>query len=96
VTGTVISEEKGKNDTKWTIRVTNSSGKIAFFIRPQVTVSGREVMPSFWSENYFTLAPSESTMVTVTCPAAQLKGGPAMLRLSAWNVKAKEIKLGLK
>jgi beta-galactosidase/beta-glucuronidase len=96
VTGAVISEERGKNITKWTIRVTNSSGKIAFFIRPQVIISGKEVLPSFWSESYFTLAPSESTTVTVTCPAAQLKSGPAILRLSGWNVKATEMKLGLK
>ncbi len=96
ITAAIIAEEKGKNDNKWTIRITNPSGRIAFFIRPQVTVNGKEVLPSFWSGSYFTLAPSESTVVTVTCPAVQLKGGSPVLRLSGWNVKPSEFKLAPK
>ncbi len=61
----VLKEEKGKNDHEWNVRITNSTGKIAFFIRPQLMSGGEEILPSFWSGSYFTLAPGESTEVTV-------------------------------
>ncbi len=89
----ILKDEKGKHDREWTIRITNSTGKIAFFIRPQVMAGGAEILPSFWSESYFTLAPSETTTVTVTCPLAKLTGMVPVLKVSGWNVQAKEISL---
>jgi beta-galactosidase/beta-glucuronidase len=88
---TELKEEKGKIDNKWTIQVTNNSGKIAFFIRPQLILYGEEVLPSFWSESYFTLAPGESTTVSVTCPSANLGNADPVLKVSGWNVPAVEM-----
>jgi hypothetical protein len=88
-----VKEENGKVNNKWTVRITNPSDKIAFFIRPQVISGGKEVLPSFWSESYFTLAPNESTTVTVTCPLAQLKDSSLVLIVSGWNVAKTEILL---
>jgi hypothetical protein len=93
---TVIKENKGKSDPEWTIRITNSTSKIAFFIRPQLMLSGEEILPSFWSESYFTLAPGESADVTITCPSTKLADAEPVLRVSGWNVPATEIGLGKK
>jgi beta-galactosidase/beta-glucuronidase len=89
----VLKEENGKHDRKWVLQVTNSSDKIAFFIRPQVMAGGEEILPSFWSESYFTLAPTETTTITVTCPLVKLIGRTPVLKVSGWNVTAKEISL---
>lgn len=89
----VLNTVKGKSDRKWTIQVTNNSGKIAFFIRPQVMDGNEEVLPSFWSESYFTLAPGETTSVTVTCPLAKLTGKSPVLKISGWNMEAKQLNL---
>jgi hypothetical protein len=93
VTVTRIKDVKGKNDRTWTFKITNSSDRIAFFIRPQLISGGEELLPCYWSENYFTLAPSESTTVTVTSPVAILKEGKPILKVSGWNVAAKEMVL---
>jgi hypothetical protein len=82
----VLKTEKMKNETRWTIQVTNLTGKLAFFIRPQVMVDGEEVLPSFWNENYFTLTPSETTTLTVSCPLVKVNGRKPQLKISGWNV----------
>lgn len=82
----LLKTEKTGGDTKWTFQVTNQTGKIAFFIRPQLMISGAEVLPSFWSDSYFTLAPSATTTITVSCPAVKSKGSKPELKISGWNV----------
>jgi hypothetical protein len=87
----VVIGVNGKSEKSWTIQITNTSNKIAFFIRPQMIVDGEEVLPSYWTANYFTLAPSETTTVTVECPKAKLNGNSPVLKISGWNVDPKEV-----
>jgi hypothetical protein len=87
VTVSILNEDRGKNSNKYAIKVTNNSGKIAFFIRPQLIVKREEVLPSYWSAGYFTLAPSESMTITVSCPLVKLDGGRPVLKVSGWNVE---------
>ncbi len=76
----VLSSEKSKSENKWTLQITNNSDKVAFFVRPQLMRNGDEVMPSYWTNNYFTLAPHEHVTVSVTAPLAKLeKGTPTVL-----------------
>jgi hypothetical protein len=89
----VLSSVKGKNETSWTIKITNASDKVAFFIRPQLMVANEEVLPAYWTSSYFTLAPSETTILTVSCPKAGLKDAKPDLAVSGWNVVKKVIKL---
>jgi hypothetical protein len=89
----VLKKGEGRTEKSWTIRVNNSTGRIAFFIRPQVLVNGEEVLPSYWSGSYFTLAPGESTTVTVGCPLEKLGTANPVLKVSGWNVPAQIIKL---
>jgi hypothetical protein len=85
---TVLKSEDSHNDRTWKIQIRNNSSKIAFFIRPQILINEEEILPSFWSQGYITLAPGEKTEVTVTCPEAKLKGGDPVLKVSGWNVPA--------
>jgi hypothetical protein len=89
----VLSTIKGKNETIWSIQLTNKTNKIAFFIRPQLMVNGEEVLPSYWTSGYFTLAPSETTTVSVSCPLVKINDKIKTIKISGWNVAAREISL---
>lgn len=89
----VISSVKGKSENSWTIQITNNSDKLAFFIRPQLMVAEDEVLPSYWTSNYFTLAPSETTTVIVSCPIVKLNGRNPAVKISGWNVNNQELLL---
>jgi hypothetical protein len=82
----ILKSEKLKSDNRWTIQVTNNSDRVAFFVRPQLMTDGAEVLPTFWSDNYFTLAPSETTTVIVSCPLVNINGKKPELKISGWNV----------
>ena len=64
----LVSSKKGKSDRSWTIKLTNNTNKLAFFVRPQLMADGVEALPGFWSANYVTLAPSETITLRVSCP----------------------------
>jgi hypothetical protein len=89
----VLTSVKGKSENNWTIQITNATNKMAFFIRPQLLSEGEEVLPSYWSANYFTLAPSETITTTVGCPVAILKGKNPAISISGWNVNQQEMVL---
>jgi hypothetical protein len=88
-----IREGKVRTDRVWNFNITNSTEKIAFFIRPQIMSAGKEILPSFWSGSYFTLAPGESKEVTVSCPSSELTGESPVLKVSGWNVPVTEVGL---
>ncbi|NSW95913.1 MAG: hypothetical protein HPY62_14480, partial [Bacteroidales bacterium] len=90
---TVVNSVRLKATREWTLRITNPSDKLAFFIRPQLMMNGEEVLPSFWSGNYFTLAPSETVTVKVSCPEEKISKGIPSLRISGWNVGPQVINL---
>lgn len=83
----LLKTVKGKNETKWRFQFTNTTNRVAFFINPQIIKSGKEILPSFWSDNYFSLSPHESTIVNVSVPNVQIKDDKPQLALSGWNVK---------
>lgn len=89
----IIAAAKDKNNLKCTLQFTNSSKQLAFFINPQLLLNGEEIMPSFWSRNYFSLLPKESITVTVSCPAAKLTGMQPVVVTAGWNVPKTEMKL---
>jgi hypothetical protein len=89
----VLTSLKGKNENSWTIKITNTTNKLAFFIRPQLIINGEEVLPSYWTANYFTLAPFETTTVSVSCPTIKLNGKNQAIRISGWNVTEQELLL---
>jgi hypothetical protein len=89
----VLKVEKGISENKWTLEFTNNTGQLAFFVRPQLMRNGEEVMPSYWTSNYFTLAPHENITVTVGAPVAKLGGGQPAVLVEGWNVEKQMIAL---
>ncbi len=87
VEATVLKREIVKTDTKWTINFTNKSNQLAFFINPQLLNDGEEIMPCFWSANYFSLAKGESITVTVSVSSNQLKGKNQEIKVKGWNLE---------
>ena len=67
--------------------------QLAFFVNPRLMSDNEEVLPAFWSANYFSLAPGESAIATVSASSAQLKGKSQKLLVKGWNVDEAVIKL---
>jgi beta-galactosidase/beta-glucuronidase len=93
VQATVQAAEKKDGYTGWTIRFTNSSSRLAFFLNPQVTAGGQEVLPSYWSDNYFSIPAGQSITVKISCPVAALAGQTPQLRLEGWNIRPEGLRL---
>ncbi len=83
----ILKTEKLKSETRWTFQVTNTTNKLAFFINPQIIENGKEILPSFWSDNYFSLPANGSTTISVSVPNTEINGEGPKLSLSAWNVE---------
>lgn len=92
----ILSSEKGKSEDKWTLEISNPSDKLAFFVRPQLIVNNDEVMPSYWTANYFTLAPHEHITLSVSAPVAKLDNEIPAIRVEGWNVKKQTVNLTVK
>lgn len=87
----ILSVRQSTTDKTWTLKFTNHSGRLAFFLNPQVLDGGEEVRPSIWSAGYFSLTPGESITVTVSVPKASLKALEQQIQLSGWNLEKKVI-----
>jgi len=92
----VLKAEKGLSEDKWTLLFSNTTNKLAFFVRPQLMVGDEEVMPSYWTGNYFTLAPGESTTLSVSAPTAKLGTQKPYVEVSGWNTDKQEVRLSVK
>ncbi|HAL83816.1 MAG TPA: hypothetical protein DCO83_17555 [Mucilaginibacter sp.] len=92
----VLKAEKGLSEDKWTLQFSNNTDKLAFFVRPQLMKNGEEVMPSYWTGNYFTLAPHESITVSVSAPLAKLGSAKPTVLVEGWNIDKQVISLTTK
>jgi hypothetical protein len=89
----ITGSENGKTENRRTIKVANTSDKLAFFIRPQLMAGDEEVLPSFWSGSYFSLAPGESKTVTVSYPVQKSGVTEPLIKVSGWNVEMQDVVL---
>ena len=72
-----------------TIKLQNAShSHLAFFMRAEVTngPNGQEVVPVHYDDNYVTLWPKESKIITAKYATADLQGRTAWLRVSGFHV----------
>jgi hypothetical protein len=92
----IQKSEKGKKETTWTVKFTNPSKQLAFFVHPQLLNDGTEVLPSYWSANYFSLAPGETLTTTIAVSSSQWKGNNLELLVEGWNVNGVKIPIILK
>eukprot|EP01105_Mastigella_eilhardi_P014776 TRINITY_DN3367_c0_g1_i2.p1 TRINITY_DN3367_c0_g1~~TRINITY_DN3367_c0_g1_i2.p1 ORF type:complete len:859 (+),score=161.34 TRINITY_DN3367_c0_g1_i2:95-2578(+) len=77
----------GDNETVAQASVLNpqTSASMAFFVRLRLTLDGHEVLPVFWSDNYFSLQIGEEKTVTVTYPSSALRGEAPVLLTEVYN-----------
>ena len=81
-----FSSKGGMGHAKVTLK--NSGSGVAFFIRLQVTGrGGNEALPVFWEDNYVSLLPGESRVITASYRLRDLGGAPPKLRVTGWNVR---------
>ena len=68
-------EKRGKEDIAH-VTVKNPTKNLAFFIHLKVTKGpdGKEVLPTFWEDNYFSLLPGEKKEVNATFAIEDLEG----------------------
>jgi hypothetical protein len=80
----VVAVRRQGDFTEWKLQFTNTASRLAFFLNPQViSASGDEILPSYWSDNYFSIPAGQAITVTVSCPAPR----DPHLRLEGWNIK---------
>ena len=78
------------------IRLMNSSKNLAFFVNPSIRngKEGDEILPSFWSDNYFSILPGQTKELTVEFQKSELTGEEAYLKLDGWNIVHRVVKMG--
>ena len=79
------TETAAAEENKWTYEISNPSANVAFFVNPQLWNESEEIMPTFWSSNYFSLAPGEKITVIARCPKLLSVKKP-LLKLDGWNI----------
>jgi beta-mannosidase len=47
---------------------------------------GERVLPVYYSDNYVSLVPNETRMITIEAATADLKGGTSLVLIDGWNV----------
>ena len=84
----IISLSEDENFANCELELSNPSSQLAFFINPQWIADGEEVLPSYWSSNYLSLAPGETRRLKVSCPLGIIsKAHKQAIRLEGWNIE---------
>jgi exo-1,4-beta-D-glucosaminidase len=84
--GAVANSAAGKDTVSVTVK--NPSSSVAFMAHLRLTrgPGGDDLVPIFWSENYFSLLPGEKRLVTATYDSSALEGKTAVLVVDGYNV----------
>jgi exo-1,4-beta-D-glucosaminidase len=91
----VIRTDRRDDFARVTFRFSNPTDKLAFFLNPSIrfNASHEEILPSYWSENYFSLLPGESKRVSVHFRESALDHPGVYMRMEGWNLKRKHLEL---
>jgi len=90
-----ITSVEGKHDT-WQITLENPTDELAFFLHAKImTKDGKELLPSYWCDNYISLAPHESRTLEVSTRDAKQKREPLYFWLYGWNLKPLKVLLNV-
>jgi exo-1,4-beta-D-glucosaminidase len=84
------SARETHGDEEWiSATIKNPGTSLAFLVQLAITQGpgGREVGPSYWDDNYFSLLPGESRTVKAIVSKAELGGKEPTIRVLGWNVR---------
>jgi exo-1,4-beta-D-glucosaminidase len=92
--GAVLNSAAGRDTV--TVTVKNPSNGVAFMTHLRLTrgPGGDDLVPVFWSENYFSLLPGEERVVAATYDSSSLDGKPAVLVVDGFNVVSNTLQPG--
>jgi exo-1,4-beta-D-glucosaminidase len=79
-----------KEKDRWiTVSVVNNGDGVAFMVHPRLTrgKGGEDLVPVFWSDNYFSLLPGEKKSVTAKFDNSSLAGATPELIVDGWNLE---------
>jgi exo-1,4-beta-D-glucosaminidase len=73
----------------FSVSLTNPSKSLAFQVRLRVTdgPNGDEIVPVRWEDNYFSLLPGESQIVTAIFDPGALAGKRPVIQVDGWNIE---------
>jgi len=79
--------------TFFTVTLANKTDHIALLSHLQLhqKKSGKRVLPAFYSDNYLSLVPGESTTVTIEVATKDLGGQEALIEVDGYNVDVKPV-----
>ena len=83
-----MNRVKGRNNkVLFKVKLVNNSDKIAFFINTKMVdkKSGNSILPVLWSDNYVSLLPGETRVLTATVNKTDLKNITPELVLEGFN-----------
>jgi len=85
---TELWKKESKGKTYLTMLIKNSGNTLALMInfKAKGKYSGQEIVPAYWSDNYFSLLPSESKKVTVAYDNEDGNDSP-VIECKAYNMK---------
>ena len=88
-----VTGKIGKGNYLYTLSLANNSSTPAVQTRIRTInpMTNQDILPAFYSDNYFSLMPGESKTITVEFNSKHLKGGTPVFELSGWNTKVKRI-----
>lgn len=89
----IATSAAGGRERAWKVYVRNESSNVATFLNCQLFSAGEEVMPSYWTANYITLAPGESAVLELKAPSEKLNEKDLSITLDGINVQRQTIKL---
>jgi beta-mannosidase len=86
------SRTEGDN-TVLSVTLTNNTGNIALLSHLQLhqKKSGQRVLPVFYSDNYISLVPGESSTVSIEAATKDLQGEQPLVELDGYNVDVKAV-----
>jgi exo-1,4-beta-D-glucosaminidase len=72
------------------VTVENPGPALAFFVRLKLagTAGGEEILPVRWEDNYVSLLPGETRVLTARYRSRALGKGEPVIEVSGWNVRA--------
>jgi mannosylglycoprotein endo-beta-mannosidase len=95
---TIILDAEGSaradgDKTLLTVTLHNNTNNVALLSHLQLhqKKSGRRVLPVFYSENYISLVPGESSTVTIEAATKDLQGDLPLVELDGYNVDVKPV-----
>ncbi len=85
---TSVKTHKMGNMMVYKLEIKNSSTQLAFMIAVSLinSLSGHELLPAFYSDNYISLLPGEQKEIEIRADEAVIDG-PATIQLKAYNSK---------